>query len=207
MAEEDSMSVGPTGAPVNRDQKRDPGVIEGDAIRAEAETEAAAAAAEQPVRAEPAPPPRFDPPPPPPRPSRFGAFLAGAVGGAVVAALAIAGYSSFGPKAGLSDEDASRIAAVESAAQKENAAVGAVEKRLAGLDAASAALAAKVAAATQSADQAAAAAKNLGATPANSGLAQRIEKLEIGRRSRGADGRPGAACGADRQAGTGAHGG
>jgi hypothetical protein len=184
MAEDDSepMGAGPTaGAPVNRDAKREAAIIDGEAIRSDEEERAteAKAAASEPLS--PPPPPR-EPPVQTRRPSRFGAFVAGAIGGAIVAALALAGYSTLSPKAGLSEEDASRIAALEATAQKDDAAVVGLGKRLGTLESANAALAPKVSAAAQSAEALSAEVKKLGAVtpsaPADPALDERLKKLE-----------------------------
>src|SRR5580700_11787508 len=116
-------SAGPTGAPVNRDARREPEVIEG---------EIAASAA--------APSPKAAP--------RNGArsLLAGAVGGIVVSALGLgAGYSFMTSKADGSDTG-NRLGALEAQARQTNDALGAeanresaavapLEKRIAALEA------------------------------------------------------------------------
>ena len=168
MADEDSEKHAPEpgGAPPRRDGRPDPGTIEGMAIRhAEAAGEPSAEAAqaeppagpdvEAPERTpeEPASEPEAAPPParqeaPPARgPSRFGAFVAGAVGGAVVAALAAGGGYSYlslspkaePPKAELSEADEKRIVALESGVERNEAMIGALEKRFGAVEAASSA--------------------------------------------------------------------
>ncbi|MBV8592768.1 MAG: hypothetical protein JOZ27_00540 [Caulobacteraceae bacterium] len=173
MADEDSEQAAPepAGAPINRDRRSDPPVIEGEAVRHDeepAQTSAEAAAPES------SPPASSSPPREPKarRPGRFGAFVAGAVGGAIVAALALAGYFALAPKPGLSEEDANRIAALEAAAQKDSASGAANGKRLQALEQANAALSTEV--------------KKLAAAPPpapppaqeDTGLADRVAKLE-----------------------------
>ncbi len=134
------VSAGPTGAPVNRDARREPDVIEGEmAARATdgSETFPASAAAET----------RVDPPPAKAAP-RNGArsLLAGAVGELVVSALGLAaGYSFLTSKADGTDTE-NRLGALEAQdrqtnealgaeANRESAAVAALEKRIAALEA------------------------------------------------------------------------
>jgi hypothetical protein len=136
------------GAPSNRDRRPNDTVIEGEI----ASPEAGAPAAAEPDRVGPEaqetrrPPPEPDPPAPPPRPPRAGrAFAAGAAGGAVVAALAAAaGFYLFLPQAGLSEDDASRLGALETAASRDDAAIASLDKRIGAVEGAhtSAALAA-----------------------------------------------------------------
>jgi hypothetical protein len=116
-------SVGPTGAPVNRDAGREPDVIEGEIAASEAEdmksspyTAAAETSAD-------APSPKAAP--------RNGArsLLAGAVGGIVVSALGLgAGYSFLTSKADGSETE-NRLGALEAQAQQTNAALGAEANR------------------------------------------------------------------------------
>jgi len=179
----------PAGAPTNRDRKRDPGVIESEAVRHEDEASERAAQASEaasgpvdPAEEVPAfepppssPPSRSDPPPPRRGPSRFGAFVSGAVGGAVVAALALAGgYALLSPKAERVEADAGRIATLEAGAEHESAALGGLEKRIAAVEAAT-----KAASASQPEPQLSGEVKDLSAkVDALSGLAGRVEKLE-----------------------------
>jgi hypothetical protein len=143
MVDEDKETYAPepAGAPSHRDGRPDPVLIEGEASRLEqSPPEPAEAAAEtsESVIARPA----MDPPPPPSRteppargPSRFGAFVAGAVGGAIVAALAMAGgYSFLAPKTDLAEAEGNRLSALESGAERETSALTALEKRLAALE-------------------------------------------------------------------------
>ena len=159
MADEDSEKHAPkpAGAPSRRDGRPDPGMIEGAAIRdAEAAPEPAPEAAEAEPAAEAVEPPEpagreepaSEPPPPAARPargpSRFGAFVSGAAGGAVVAALVAAGgysvlsplFKTEAPKEELAEANAKRIAALESGVEREKSALGALEKRLGAVEAA-----------------------------------------------------------------------
>lgn len=133
-------SAGPTGAPVNRDARREPEVIEG---------EIAASAAEDGKSSPytPAGETSADSPSPKAAP-RNGArsLLAGAVGGIVVSALGLgAGYSFMTSKADVSETE-NRLGALEAQARqtndalgaeanRESAAVAALEKRIAALEA------------------------------------------------------------------------
>ncbi len=147
MVDEESKRLAPepVGAPPNRDGRLDPGVIEGDAVHEAEAEEAASGVAEAPLG--PSEPveeaPAYAPPPPRPSeplsqrrgPSRFGAFVAGAVGGAVVAALAFgAAYSLLWPKAELAEANANRIATLESGAGSESGKLNGLEKRLAAVE-------------------------------------------------------------------------
>ena len=179
----------PAGAPTNRDRKRDPGVIESEAVRHEDEAseraaEASEAASDRVERIEEAPafepppsspPSRSDPPPPRRGPSRFGAFVSGAVGGAVVAALALAGgYALLSPNAGRVEADANRIATLESGAEHESAALGVLEKRVAAVEAAT-----KAPSTSQPEPQLSGEVRDLSAKlDALSGLSGRVAKLE-----------------------------
>ncbi len=69
------------------------------------------------------------------RPGAFGAFLSGALGGLIVAAIAGgAGYYFFAPKADLAEAEAGRLAAIELQVQHEDAAVAGIDKRVAALE-------------------------------------------------------------------------
>jgi hypothetical protein len=135
------VSGGPTGAPVNRDARREPEVIEGEIAAREAEDSKSSpdsTAAE--TRADPRPAATSTP--------RTGArsLLAGAVGGLVVSALGLgAGYSLLTSKADGSDTG-NRLGALEAQARqtndalgaeanRESAAVAALDKRIAALEA------------------------------------------------------------------------
>jgi hypothetical protein len=134
------VSAGPTGAPVNRDARREPEVIEGEI------------AARETHGSEPPP----DPPAPEsstePRPALAAAprtglrsLLAGAVGGLIVSVLGLgAGYTLLAPKDDVS-ETANRLSAIEAQARQENdaiaaeasresAAVASLEKRVSALE-------------------------------------------------------------------------
>ena len=118
------VSGGPTGAPVNRDSRREPEVIEGEIAARDAEDSNASpyeTAAE--TRADPRPAARATP--------RTGArsLLAGAVGGIVVSALGLgAGYSLLTSKADGSDTE-NRLGALEAQARQTNDALGAEANR------------------------------------------------------------------------------
>src|ERR1700727_2024928 len=135
------VSGGPTGAPVNRDARREPEVIEGEIAAREAEDSNASpyeTAAE--TRADARPAAKTTP--------RAGArsLLAGAVGGLVVSALGLgAGYSLLTSKADGSDTG-NRLGALEAQARqtsdalgaeanRESAAVAALGKRISALEA------------------------------------------------------------------------
>jgi hypothetical protein len=118
------VSAGPTGAPVNRDARREPEVIEGEIAARDAdesvpspdptgaENRAGARAA---ARAAPR--------------NNARSLLAGAVGGLVVSALGLAaGYSFLTSKADMSETD-NRLGALEAQAKQTNAALGAEANR------------------------------------------------------------------------------
>src|ERR1700722_4435493 len=117
------VSDGPAGAPVNRDPRREPEVIDGEIAAREAEdmksspyTAAAETSAD--VRAAKAAP-------------RTGArsLLAGAVGGLIVSALGLgAGYSFLTSKADVSETE-NRLGALEAQARQTNDALGADANR------------------------------------------------------------------------------
>ena len=134
------VSAGPAGAPVNRDARREPEVIEGEI------------AARETHGSEPPP----DPPAPEsstePRPALAAAprtglrsLLAGAVGGLIVSVLGLgAGYTLLAPKGDV-PETANRLSAIEAQARQENdaiaaeashesAAVASLEKRVSALE-------------------------------------------------------------------------
>jgi len=129
------------GAPVNRDARPDPGVIEGEVAAREAdETKPPrdAAAAQSAARPEAAPAR-------PPRASARG-FLGGALAGLIVSALAAgAGYALLAPKADVSD-NAARLSAIEAQVRHdgstlaadtngERAAMANLDKRIGALEA------------------------------------------------------------------------
>jgi hypothetical protein len=75
--------------------------------------------------------PRSEPKPP----GSGGALLAGAFAGAVVSVLAaVGGFALLQPTSGLSEADASRLAALESAVGREDAAIAGLDKRIASLE-------------------------------------------------------------------------
>jgi hypothetical protein len=118
------VSAGSTGAPVNRDARREPEVIEGEIAARDAEESVSSpgpTAAEN--RADARAAARAAP--------RNGArsLLAGAVGGLVVSALGLgAGYSFLTSKADVSETD-NRLGALEAQAKQTNAALGAEANR------------------------------------------------------------------------------
>jgi hypothetical protein len=117
------VSAGPTGAPVNRDTRREPEVIEGEIEAREPEE---SVSSPDPTASET----RTDPPPARAAP-RNGArsLLAGAVGGIVVSALGLgAGYSFLTSKADMSETE-NRLGALEAQAKQTNAALGAEANR------------------------------------------------------------------------------
>ena len=134
------VSAGPTGAPVNRDARREPDVIEGEIAAREGEDS-------QSSPGETAAETRSDPPTAAKAAPRNGArsLLAGAVGGLIVSALGLgAGYTLLTPKADESDI-ANRLGALEAQARqtndalaaeanRESAAVAALEKRIGALE-------------------------------------------------------------------------
>ncbi len=113
------------GAPVNRDARPDPGVIEGEVARRETnETEPPP----EPSAAENGAAPRPAPAAAPPRAGArgfSGGILGGALAGLIVSALALsAGYALLTPKADA-PELASRLSEVEAQARRENSALAA----------------------------------------------------------------------------------
>jgi hypothetical protein len=136
----EDVSGGPTGAPVNRDARREPEVIEGEIA---ARTEEGSKSSPDTAAAET----RADPPPAKAAP-RNGArsLVAGAVGGIVVSALGLgAGYSLLTSKADGTDTQ-NRLGALEAQerqtndalgaeANRESLAVAALEKRISALEA------------------------------------------------------------------------
>ena len=133
-------SAGPTGAPVNRDARREPEVIEGEIAASAAEDGKSSPYTPAGETSADAPSPKAAP--------RNGArsLLAGAVGGIVVSALGLgAGYSFMTSKADVSETE-NRLGALEAQARqtndalgaeanRESAAVAALEKRIAALEA------------------------------------------------------------------------
>ena len=133
-------SAGPTGAPVNRDARREPEVIEGEIAASAAEDGKSSPYTPAGETSADAPSPKAAP--------RNGArsLLAGAVGGIVVSALGLgAGYSFMTSKADVSETE-NRLGALEAQARqtndalgaeanRESAAVAALDKRIAALEA------------------------------------------------------------------------
>jgi hypothetical protein len=118
------LSAGPTGAPVNRDARREPEVIEGEFAPRDADdgvsspdSSAAETSADTSRAAKAAP--------------RTGArgLLAGGVAGLIVSALALgAGYTFFAPKTDVS-ETANRLSVLETQAGQTNDAIAAENSR------------------------------------------------------------------------------
>jgi hypothetical protein len=118
------LSAGPTGAPVNRDARREPNVIEGEIAARDPDVSVSSADPTTPeTRANPRPASKAAP--------RAGArgLLAGAVGGIVVSALGLgAGYSFLTSKADVSETE-NRLGALEAQARQSNGALGAETSR------------------------------------------------------------------------------
>ena len=135
------VSAGPTGAPVNRDARREPEVIEGEIAGREKDD---SGSPPFPTAAET----RTDPPPPPnaARGASARGILGGAVAGLIVSALGLgAGYTLLAPKTDLSDAP-TRLSALETQARqtndaiaaeanRESTALAALEKRITALEA------------------------------------------------------------------------
>lgn len=164
MVDEESRDVASEaagGAPVNRDKRRsDPGVIEGEAAspgEAEAtllapvdggpaasgeEAAGPGSSAQEPEESAPSAWKAGDAAPSTRdalarQPGRRWpvAFVSGALGGLVVSALlGGAVYYFLAPKADLAEADANRLAAIESQARREDAAIADIDKRVAGID-------------------------------------------------------------------------
>jgi|GEM_PF-3506236 len=141
--ETEDVSAGPAGAPVNRDARREPQVIEGEIAGRPADD---SDAPPDPSAAEPM---RSPDPAPAARPARTGAhpFLGGALAGLVVSALCLgAGYTLLAPR-GDGSETANRLNELEAQTQRDKAALAAesdrgrsviagLEKRIGALEAA-----------------------------------------------------------------------
>ena len=212
MVDEETQDVAPGrpgGAPVNRDARRDPEVIEGEI--APRTTHEKAPSGDPPSAGPSADAPQNQSPPPsrsaapPASPKRAGArgFFAGALGGLIVSALAAgAGAYYLAPKADLAEEEAGRLAKLEAETARDSAAMadlgkrvgvleasaaasGGLDKRIAALQAASADEAQKLQSVTDSAQRLA---KQLTDVHADldaargqiSPLAERIAQLEAG---------------------------
>ena len=117
------VSAGPTGAPVNRDARREPEVIEGEIAARDPDDSASSpdpTAAETKADARAAKAAR--------RPGARG-LLAGAVGGLIVSALGLgAGYTLLTSKADVSETE-NRLGALEAQARQTNGAFGAEANR------------------------------------------------------------------------------
>ena len=209
MVDEESQDVAPApagGAPVNRDRRPDPGVIDGE-VAARVDDEAPAGTAAKTPRTEA--PPRSAPPDGR-APGAGRAFVFGALGGLVVSAFAAAGgYYALAPSAELAEADAGRLATLEAQAEREgeevqressaiagfdkrlgaleastsSTALAGLDKRLGALEAASAAGTSKIAAAAQAAQSLTIDQKSLRADVDAArgeipGLAARVAKLE-----------------------------
>jgi hypothetical protein len=136
----EDVPAGPTGAPVNRDARREPEVIEGElAGREKDHTESPPDSTRAETRADS---------PPAAKPARGGGargVLGGAVAGLIVSALGLgAGYTLLAPKADTSDAP-NRLSALETQARqtndavaaeanRESAAIAALEKRISALE-------------------------------------------------------------------------
>ena len=136
MVDEEIQDVptGPAGAPVNRDARREPEVIQAEiAARGTDEPPSDSIGPESLAESRPAPPARA-------RNDGRG-FLSGALAGLIVSALGLgAGYMFFAPKGDVS-ETAGRLSEVEAQAQRDRSALTTVadlDKRVAALEAASA---------------------------------------------------------------------
>ncbi len=136
----EDVPAGPTGAPVNRDARHEPEIIEGEIAARETDdsrsppySTGAEASADPPPAAEPT------------RGAGARGILGGAVAGLIVSALALgAGYTLFAPKTDLSDAP-NRLSALETQARqtndaiaaeanRESAAIAALEKRIGALE-------------------------------------------------------------------------
>jgi hypothetical protein len=207
MVEDESQHVAseiPSAAPVNRDKKADPPVIDGEAMRVdEGGTKTTATPNGSEIPSPSAPPER-------PSPGTLRPLALGAVGGFIVSALVVAGgYYALAPKADVAQEGAGRLDSLEAQAQRageeakrQSAELAAIDKRLAalegsnpagalagldkrigGLEASNAALAPRIDAAAKAAEAASGGAKSLRADvdavrSQISALSDRIAKLE-----------------------------
>ncbi len=124
----DTPSEPAAGAPVNRDRRPNDAVIEGEVLRQEPEKPAVEVAPERVEAGEAAPPPRDE------RPRSGRALAAGAVAGAVAAAIVATAFALGSAKGGLSEADSNRFSALETAAGREDAAIAALDKRVAALE-------------------------------------------------------------------------
>jgi hypothetical protein len=134
------VSAGPAGAPVNRDARREPEVIEGEIAARERD-------GREPPPDPLAPESSAEPRPAPAAAPRTGvrSLLAGAVAGLIVSVLGLGvGYTLLAPKADVS-ETANRLSVIEAQARQNNdaitaeashesAAVASLEKRISALE-------------------------------------------------------------------------
>ena len=146
MVDEESQQTvsGPSGgAPSNRDKRPNDTVIGGEVSPPAAEAGATevqngATTAPQSVSAgEPAPQL-------PPQAKSIGAgraLAAGALGGAIVAALAAGGFYFYAPKSGLTEAEQSQLGALETETSRDGAAIDSLDKRLGVLEGSSTATA------------------------------------------------------------------
>jgi hypothetical protein len=124
MVDEETQDVaaGPARAPINRDARPDPGVIEG-------EIAGRAAHEDGPSAADPGPAPAGDSLHPGAR-----GFAAGAVAGLIISALAAGvGYYVLTSRVDLAGET-DRLAGLEARAERDNAAVASLDKRVSALE-------------------------------------------------------------------------
>jgi hypothetical protein len=181
MVDEESqqtVSQPPGGAPSNRDRRPNETVIEGEVAQPAAETLATEAQSEGNTVSEEASEsaPAHEPAQPlPPQAKPYGAgraLAAGALGGAVVAALAAAGLYFYAPNAGLTEAEQNRLAAVETETSRDGAAIGDLDKRLGALEGA------RTAAALVAVEKRVGALEANAATSGADGLDKRIGVLE-----------------------------
>ncbi len=139
MVDEESQQTvsGPFGgAPSYRDKRPNDTVIEGEVTQPAAQ----AAATEVPNRGPTSPESESvgEPVPPlPPQAKPIGAgraLAAGALGGAVVAALATGGFYFYSPQSGLTKVEQNQLAALETETSHDGAAIGSLDKRLGALE-------------------------------------------------------------------------
>jgi hypothetical protein len=136
----EDVPAGPTGAPVNRDARHEPEIIEGEVAARETDDDKSPPYSTAPeTGAEPPPAAK------PVRGASARGVFGGAVAGLIVSALALgAGYTLLAPKTDLSDVP-NRLSALETqarqtndavaaAANRESAAIAALEKRISALE-------------------------------------------------------------------------
>ncbi len=170
-------------APPNRDRRDDSDVIDGEgAARRENEAPREPAAVEPANEALPTPSTQASAN----RSSSLRAGAAGALGGLIVAALAAGGgYYLFAPRADLAERDVGRLAALETQAKSQSAALAGLDLRLRAFEASNAENRRAVAAATEAAQRLATDVKGLraevnAARDQIPGLSSRIATLESG---------------------------